>query len=136
MKKKMYIAFPVLLFTIGTVAAIAAFSGFGEAQQTTVAQAKVNAKGPLPQCLTDNAQLSPDANEREGIEFAATSQLIDVPAGTNTTVNLATYDGSTATGSELYPKDYGTYNFTAKRDASASASQTAWKMTSFAACKS
>jgi hypothetical protein len=136
MKKKIYVGVAVVLVIISAVVLTVMLRDSGELQSSTVAQAKAKAKGTPPKCLADNAQLKPSADDKDGIEFAAVSQLTDVPAGTNTTVNVATYDGSIATGSEFYPKDYGTYNFTAKKDPSATPpNQMTWKMTSWTACK-
>lgn len=105
------------------------------AEPTTVAEVQSAKQGAPPKCLADNTSLQVDADDRSNIEMTAVTQLTDVPAGTTTVVNIATYDGSKATGSELYPEKYGTYNFTAEKNASAADNQIKWKITSFTACE-
>jgi hypothetical protein len=51
------------------------------------------------------------ASERNTIEMTALTYLIDVPAGTNVDVRLASYSPTTVTGTDYYPAKYGSYNF-------------------------
>jgi hypothetical protein len=133
-KRLLIMALPVLLLIIGG-GVYALTQKNDAAKQSTVAEAQKKRKSNAPKCAAANTGLQVSAEDRAGIEMAAVTQLLDVPAGTETVVNVATYDGSDATGSELYPKDYGTYNFTAEKDGSADSGQQ-WKITKWTPCES
>lgn len=79
-------------------------------------------------CLKANDKLDVPANVRSDIELTAMTYLIDVPAGTNVDIKLATYSTTTATGSDYYPDKYGTYNFAMSKDSSG------WRITEFKRC--
>lgn len=59
-----------------------------------------------------------------------TSHILDVPAGTEVSVNIASYDkNSSISGSLIYPEQYGSYNFTLKKQSND------WYFTQFSRCK-
>jgi hypothetical protein len=61
--------------------------------------------------------------------MAAVSYLIDVPAGTNVDVKIASRSDSKVTGSDHYPAKYGNYNFVLSKQSSN------WVVTDFKRCK-
>lgn len=132
--KKLYMAAGVAAVVVGLVAFAVVARNTDSVKPSTVASAKKPGRG-APACLTGDKALTIPAAGRSGIEMAAASQLTDVPAGTTTTVNIATYDGETATGSEIYPQQYGSYNFTAQKRPGAAANQQSWDITTFRTCK-
>jgi len=95
----------------------------------TYAQARSSGRGAPKACLSANKNITLDDTARADLEMAVIGQLIDVPAGTNVDVNVATYDASAATGSEIYGKDFGTYNFTVRKDNAGD-----WRVTSLVPC--
>ncbi len=96
----------------------------------TYADAKATANEQSPECLGNNTGLELSGADQTGLENALVTQLTDVPAGTTTEINVATYANNKATGSETYGGDYGHYNFEAEKEASGS-----WKVVSFVSCK-
>ena len=66
----------------------------------------------VSKCLVEGNAINISADERSSIEMSAITYLIDVPAGTNVDVKLATYSKDKITGSDRYPAEYGNYNFT------------------------
>lgn len=120
----------VALLAIGVVLILTKSNNAGAAKPTTVAEAKAKAQNPLPACLEENKNVEPlQQDDQNNISLALTSQLIDVPAGTGADIVFSTYDEKTATGTEVYDGDYGSYNFAIKKDASAT-----WNITSFEQC--
>jgi hypothetical protein len=134
MKKYMFLLFAAAALVMAVAVFIWASQDKGVSHPSTVAEAKQDK--PENACVSENKSLAIEPKDREDIEMAAAMQLIDVPAGTQTEVSVATYDAEkgTATGSELYPGSYGTYNFTAKKKAAAEGGIT-WEITTFDACK-
>lgn len=110
---------------------------------STLAVAKAHSKGTLPTCLakdaTAEAAVKNDDKLIDGsypaFDLAATSGIIDVPAGTNVDENIHSYDGKTVTGSLAYPAKYGNYNFKIVPSSKAKP-YSQWKMTYLTACKS
>jgi hypothetical protein len=90
--------------------------------------AKAKATTTTAKCLTEDATLTVPAKERSAIEMAAVSYLIDVPAGTNVDVKLATYSTDRVTGSDHYPVKYGNYNFAMVKQSEG------WVITDFKRC--
>jgi hypothetical protein len=92
-----------------------------------------------PACLqtTKNPSLQVPDEEHTFIENNLASSITDVPAGTNVTAYIKTYDGKIATGSSVYSGKYGTYNFTAKKlhDNSVNDYVGGWKITALEVCK-
>jgi hypothetical protein len=62
-------------------------------------------------CLEERAGLRISSDDRNTVEQVAISYLIDVPAGTNVDVKIASYSENEVTGSDRYPAEYGNYNF-------------------------
>lgn len=80
-------------------------------------------------CLEADESISIKAEERMDIEYASMAHLIDVPAGTNVDIYLATYSESEVTGSDRYSGEYGSYNFTlTKQDGD-------WSVTAYQRCE-
>lgn len=84
-------------------------------------------------CEVANTSLKVSGSTQSSIEMAVIGQLIDVPAGTQVDVHVASLSSDTATGSEIYQSDYGTYNFTVKRTAAKDGALD-WHVTRFVAC--
>jgi hypothetical protein len=117
--------------TVASVAVLLAAGAIYAATRTTTTPqywAKAKATKATVACLSANAKLSVPASTRNGIEMAAISYLIDVPAGTNVDVRFATYSPTKVMGSDYYPAKYGTYNFTATKE------NDGWHITSFLHC--
>ncbi len=92
-------------------------------------------------CIADNQQAIAAVKkddtmfEYAGKQFSMFEQtasrgIMDVPAGTNYTVSIGSYDGSVAKGAILYEREYGTYNYSIKKLAGASE----WEFVSMTAC--
>lgn len=85
------------------------------------------------QCLTNNASLKAQVEAQRGLgedDGLWTSYIYDVPAGTNVDVNIATYtENNKITGSLIYSKPYGSYNFTLTKKSDA------WSYSKFTGCK-
>ena len=120
-----------ILFVAGTLLLILVVSialyALDQSQVTPETYAKAKVTPTAEKCLEENAALSviPD---RDTIELAAISYLIDVPAGTHVEVKIATYSDSKITGSDRYPAKYGSYNFEmAKQNGN-------WNITKFKRC--
>jgi hypothetical protein len=78
-------------------------------------------------CLGSNASLDIPTNTVSAIEMQAMSYLVDVPAGTNVDVHIASYSANKTTGSLRYPDTYGNYNFSMTR-------QGDWQFDDFVRC--
>lgn len=92
---------------------------YAEAKKTTSAGA----------CLEEDTQVSITPDERTNVEYASMIHLHDVPAGTNVDIKIATYSETEVTGSDRYPDEYGSYNFTmTKKDSD-------WSVTTFQRCE-
>ena len=105
-KRNVLLAVAGLIILIGIYAYMATRPSatpetYSKAKSTTTTEA----------CLAEDSSLTVPASERNSIEMAAVSYLIDVPAGTNVDVKLATYSEDKVTGSDHYPDKYGNYNF-------------------------
>ncbi len=90
----------------------------------------------LPQdgkCLANNATTKARTEAQQGLgenDGFWTSYIYDVPAGTNVDVNIATYNETdSVTGSLVYSNNYGSYNFTATKQANE------WRYTAFTRCQ-
>jgi hypothetical protein len=79
-------------------------------------------------CLEQSVALTVLPDDRNTIELAAISYLIDVPAGTNVDVKIASYSKDVITGSDRYPSKYGSYNFTMNKQ------NGDWIITGFTRC--
>ncbi len=91
--------------------------------------AKAKAATTTAKCLEKDATLTLAKDERDSIELAAVSYLVDVPAGTNVDVSIASHTATQVTGSDHYPPKYGNYNFQLSKQGGN------WLVTNFAACK-
>lgn len=106
---------------------------------TTFVETKAKAPANPKVCVakSDNPKLKVPYVDQTDIVNIVSSSIIDVPAGTNVSVYLGTYNGSKSTGSIIYDGNYGTYNFsvTRKADTSASFGTINWTVDTFVACK-
>lgn len=73
--------------------------------------AKAKTTQASAKCLVEDTTLAIPHDQRDAIELAAVSYLVDVPAGTNVDVKIAKYAKDEVTGADYYPSKYGTYNF-------------------------
>ncbi len=84
-------------------------------------------------CATNNATVKKQVESQRGLgenDGLWTSQIYDVPAGTNVEVNITTYSrNDTITGSLIYPEQYGSYNFTVTKQSDE------WRYTKFTGCE-
>ena len=84
-------------------------------------------------CLANNAATKANVQSQKWLgedDGFWTSYIYDVPAGTNVDINIATYDTkATIAGSLVYPKEYGSYNFTLTKQSEG------WRYTKFDGCK-
>ena len=84
-------------------------------------------------CLANNDTVKTTVEGQKGLgedDGLWTSQIYDVPAGTVVDVNIASYNESdTITGSLVYLKQYGSYNFTVTKQADG------WRYTQFVGCE-
>jgi hypothetical protein len=80
-------------------------------------------------CLKSNPAVTVPAGVRNSIELSAISYLMDVPAGTNVDVKLASYSTQHVTGSDQYPAKFGSYNFVMNKQ------RGDWIITDFKHCK-
>lgn len=102
----------------------------------SVHQARALALDSKP-CAQANGALKMTALERNDIEMGAILHIVDVPAGTNVDVRIASADGRNASGSARYPGSYGSYNFTLTKDRGLKpgvAPSVSWQVTSFKPC--
>lgn len=90
--------------------------------------AKAKATPVVDKCLSANKSLKISASDRSTVEMIAMSHLIDVPAGTNVDVRIASYSKEKVTGSDIYPSKYGSYNFALEKQ------NGNWTVTSFQRC--
>ena len=101
--------------------------------------AKVKNNTTSESCIqtVKNESLSISPAEYELIVNAAALGILDVPAGTNADVYIRDYTDSKAGGTVIYSGTYGSYNFTASKEASKdSGSFTGgWSAHDFQACK-
>ncbi len=132
----------VILASLAVLAVIAALVGAVLLTRTNAngasqpASIGIKAARVLPQdgtCLANNAAIKakvhalPMLSEDGGFW---TSYIYDVPAGVNVEDSIATYNGTdTVTGSLAYSDNYGSYNFTATKQANE------WRYTKFARCQ-
>lgn len=121
----------VIMASILAFAAVQLLKSDDNTSPTTVADAQATASDDSPECLAEDVSLTIEDADRTAIENALVTQLHDVPAGTQTTINIATFDSSQATGSELYSDGYGSYNFEATKNTDGT-----WQVNSFISCKS
>lgn len=95
---------------------------------TPTTYAKAKAVATAGKCLEKDPSITLPADVLEDIELSAVSHLIDVPAGTEVDVQLASYDGKKVAGSDRYPEAYGSYNFIMEKQSAG------WVITSFKHC--
>ena len=141
MKKKLLISIVLVGIVIISVVAVLLLANRDTSYKaTTLAAIRKTLKDDSPECLrsTALAQEIP-VKDRTGIENAVVTSIIDIPAGTNVDVRIATFSDTEVTGSAIYPDAYGSYNYVVKKastsDASSSDYFAGWKVTSFVACK-
>jgi hypothetical protein len=96
---------------------------------TPTTHAKAKATPVAAKCLEESASLTLPTGSRDDIELSAISYLIDVPAGTNVDVKIASYDTNKITGSDRYPAKYGSYNFVMEKQGGN------WAVTDFKQCE-
>jgi hypothetical protein len=65
-------------------------------------------KPDTEQCAAANSSLTISAKDRSDVEMAAIFPINDVPAGTEVDVRIASYGDGKASGSAIYPGEYGT----------------------------
>jgi len=139
MKKKLLISFLAIGIVIISVIAVLLFVNRDTSfTGTTLSEIQKTLKDDSPACLTSSKTVSIPAKDEHGLETAVVMAIIDVPAGTNVDVRVASITATKATGSSKYDGNYGTYNFVAEKVSdSPSSDQTPsiWKVTSFVACK-
>jgi hypothetical protein len=114
----------VLVAAIGTIIYIT-----NRSTTTPTTYAKAKATRIAAKCMGEGTSLGlSSASARESIEQSAISYLIDVPAGTNVGVKIASLTSNRITGSDRYPAKYGSYNFVMeKQDGN-------WIITNFKHC--
>ncbi len=117
-----------LFVLIGLVVLAGIYAYMVTRPATPETYAKAKATTPAATCLAENKALTISAEERSAIEMSAVSYLIDVPAGTNVDVKVATYSDEKVTGSDHYPAKYGNYNFVMAKQRSN------WIITDFTRC--
>lgn len=122
----------IIILTVVTIA-VGALLVTQQNNKPTTPNTYEKAKG-IPakvSCATNDDSIKLSKENEAGIQIAASTYLIDVPAGTNVDINIAHYSESEVSGSSIYPDKYGKYNFTANKKDNASN----WEITSFEACK-
>jgi hypothetical protein len=117
MKKRILVSGGVLL--VAAAVLVIAVLSHGHAEPTvlkdvTLKQAKALSIDDAP-CAKTNTSVTVSKQDQTNIENSVMGYIIDVPAGTNVDINIAAYDGETASGSAIYEKNYGMYNFTVKK---------------------
>lgn len=90
---------------------------------------KAKATETTAKCLAADATLTIPDDEHRAIELSAVSYLVDVPAGTEVDVRIATYSDNKVTGSDHYPDKYGNYNFAMDKRSEG------WVVTDFERCE-
>lgn len=90
--------------------------------------AQAKATSAAVRCRADNAGLKLAKSTRDTIEMNALGHLIDVPAGTNVDVRIASYSPTRVAGSDHYPAKYGDYNFVMTKQ------HDGWHFTEFRHC--
>lgn len=125
----------VTLFGLGKFTATHSnLTASGISQPKRIADVKPKADATLPTCFKDNAGITISLGERQKIESALSSYLIDVPAGTNDDILISSFDGDKIAGSSRYRGNYGSYNFGATKDTNTNKYPSGWKITSYSAC--
>jgi hypothetical protein len=89
---------------------------------------KAKATKATAKCLEADTTLNIPTDELADIEMAAVTYLIDVPAGTDVDVKIATLSNDKLTGSDHYPTKYGNYNFAMAKQSGS------WVVTDFKRC--
>jgi|GEM_PF-1557002 len=83
-------------------------------------------------CLANDAAIKTQVEKLDGLAEDSgkwSSEIYDVPAGTNVQVNVATYsDSDMVTGSLIYPEQYGSYNYMLMKSGGS------WQFTQFTRC--
>jgi len=104
-----------------------------------VVESKAKPTKILAQCTLkdDSPNLKISASDEQNISIAASNYITNVPAGTNVSVDIKSYNGSTTAGSAIYAGTYGSYNFTATKNKSIHepSNQLDWDITSFVPCR-
>lgn len=140
MKKKLLILLVFVGLIIVSVVAVLFFVGRDTSfNDTTLAEIKKTLKDDSPTCLESSKTVSIPAKDEHGLQTAVVTAIIDVPAGTNVDVRVASMNATEATGSSKYDGNYGAYNYVAEKVAELSSNDqtpSIWKVTSFVACKS
>lgn len=138
---------------IGVIAAIGIFTALNNnptpslssqsiSPWSSLAEARERSKGEKAACLTENQAARSavtevdEVNTYEGTEFSnfemsVSEGIMDVPAGTSYDVVVHDYKNKTVTGTLIYDKDYGTYNYTVRK----ASEPGKWKFESMVACK-
>jgi len=139
MKNKLVIPFVLIgIVAISVIAILLSVDRDNSFNGTTLSDVQRTLKDNSPTCLKSSKTVSIPASDEHGLETAVVSAIIDVPAGTNVDVRVATITATKATGSSKYAGTYGTYNYVAEKVAdspSSDQSPNIWKVTSFVACK-
>lgn len=86
--------------------------------------------------LQDDPSVKMDTQEATFLANASVSSIIDIPAGTSVDLHVKTYDGKTATATQVYGGSYGSYNLTAQKVGDTSDTFSGgWKVISFHQCQ-
>lgn len=139
MKNKLLLTAIALLLIVGAAGIFVALHRSKSISSTNVAQAKASPAKESCKKADPNVRIA--TAERNTIELAVISHIINVPAGTNVDVHLADYSPSStpssASGAINYQGDYGTYNFAAEKSQPQTShpQQMDWVITSFVRCK-
>lgn len=122
MNKKIYavIGIAALLLITGSVVLVAKHN-----HKTTTKLASCTLKD-------DRKNLDLSADELKYIELSA-MDIANIPAGTNVDINLKSFNGSIVKGSTIYAGNYGSYNFTLRKDMNGS--RINWTVLSLVPCK-
>ena len=138
MSKKVWIGVTVVvLATVGVFLAIALHGNGAKALESggkPIDDIRTKQALALPKtesCLTNVPKVKAAAEKQQGLSEETgvwTGEILDVPAGTQVQVNVASYHIDTVTGSLLYPPKYGSYNFTLHKQPGG------WYFTRFTGC--
>jgi CxxC motif-containing protein len=139
-KQKTYIASLVVILAVIVLAVVRVNQTMNNIMKPeTYQSAKAISTNNLPGCYGSVAKVS--VSTATTIGDSVVNQLTNVPAGTNVTDKIATYDGNRASGSIIYPGNYGKYNFIVKKNTNTaypydpSDPYDQWVVVSFIECK-
>jgi len=132
------IAAGVIIVALGVAAALFMMQNQSdEYTRRTLSETKANTPASVAVCMAkrDNPDLQISSTDQTDIFNSVVTSITDVPAGTDVSVYVGAYDGTTTSGSIVYAGDYGSYNFTASKNTSSQSTGINWTVKTFVACK-